>query len=694
MMKRSLSIRQYTLLLYLILALLPVFSNIILYRSTYTTAKEVAESWQKTLVHSLASEIDEHLDRSHEQLSRIGIMEQFGREASIRAMFRTVHLISDRFQAIYITDMNGYVLSAEFSKDSGGRPSDFTGMRLTGISKDNPRQVQWTFFSLSLQSKMPTVRLVVPAGDVMIVGDSNLTALQKRFDRMYLPADSSLFLMDEYGKTIFASEENGRTNRDNSLAQEALAHNHSLFGDGEKSDMTGATAPLEINGWHVCLEQSKKSVFRVQHQMLLRNVATLFVGFFVLVVTLLFMQRRIIDPLGWIIDRSRELPDKKILEAGALPKAVVDLERLWHVLRASVRKLERREQHLLTARREAEAASRAKSVFLAKMSHELRTPLNGILGYAHQLQKDESLSREQLSGISTIQDSGEHLLVIINDILDFAKIEAGKLKLSLVYFDLRLFLDRVAQMFQCQAENKQLSFVYHADHNLPQIIKADMVRLRQVLFNLLGNAVKFTRHGDIRLLVSATDSGTEKVMLHCAVEDSGSGIEAAWQEKIFDPFTQTGERLHYAEGTGLGLSISRELVELMGGHITLESPVAPRTPVQDNGPGSRFSFFIEVEQCYDMNSLQEDTELLLNLPAAMGPSFADSLGEIALPPWDALEGLLEAVRSGDVDVMEEQIATLAATENGEYKVFAEGMWELAANFKLREMENILKRQMV
>ena len=691
-MKRSLSIRQYVLLFYLILGVLPIGANVILFRSTYISAKNVAESWQQTLVSSLASEVDERLDRSHGLLTRLGLIaEQYDEEATLSALHRMVNLVSEQFHTVYVTDKDGYVSFAALPKDSGTLSSAFTGVRLAGVSKEISKEGQWTFSPLSAEFKVPTVRLAVPVGDVMAVGDFNLTSLKKHFDGIKLPEEASFFLVDEYGKAIFTSDKDDRESIDNPLVQVALSHKHSLFGYGENNEMTGATAHIAINGWHVCFEQPKETVLRVHNQVLRRNIVTMSMVFSVLLVTLFFLYRKIITPIGWIIDRSQEIPDRQITDVGNMPKAVADLERLWEILHSGVKTLEEREEHLLKARQEAEAANYAKSVFLAKMSHELRTPLNGILGYTRQLQKDESLSREQLSGIQTIHGSGEHLLEVINDILDYSKMEAEKLTLFPLCFDINEFLVKLVQMFQDQAETKGLSFVYHECTDMPRHISADVVRLRQVLFNLFGNAVKFTSHGEIRLQVSISEIAADQTaMLTFSLEDSGPGIEPVWQKKIFNPFVQAGERFHYAEGTGLGLSISRELVSLMGGEITLESPLTQANSEAGTGPGTRFTFSIEVGVCSDPEPFQEGSKLRQSTISGQEGLFLELENDSS--SRKIFEEMLKAVKNGDIDAMEEQISLLTVSEKGRYKAFADVMWELADNLDLQGMERMLKQQ--
>ena len=236
----------------------------------------------------------------------------------------------------------------------------------------------------------------------------------------------------------------------------------------------------------------------------------------------------------------------------------------------------------------ADAANRAKSQFLSSMSHELRTPLNGILGYADILRQAGGLTDLQSDGLRIIKESGEHLLTLINDILDLAKIEAGKLEVIPAEFLLDPFLRGIGGIIRMRAEQKNVLFAYEALTPLPPAIRADEKRLRQILLNLLGNAVKFTDDGYVTLHVSVDQErdlpdGTKEARLLFEVTDTGVGIAPDQLERIFAPFEQTGEARRRAEGTGLGLSISRKLVEAMGGSLCVRSAL---------GQGSAFSFDI------------------------------------------------------------------------------------------------------
>ncbi len=271
-----------------------------------------------------------------------------------------------------------------------------------------------------------------------------------------------------------------------------------------------------------------------------------------------------------------------------------ELLRINRILQQEIVERKHVQTELQKAKEAAEFANRAKSEFLANMSHELRTPLNAVLGYAQIFKGAENLSERQREGMNIIKNSGEHLLTLISDILDLSKIEAGRMELHKSEFLLPEFMIRITQMIRIRAEQKNIEFLFENHLDAGLCIRADEKRLRQILLNLLGNAIKFTDHGRVSLRVyeldelneldelensqthkthkthRLTDSQTHKTICF-EIEDTGVGIEQNKLEEIFDPFQQVGEKSYSIEGTGLGLAISQKIVNLMGGELHVES---------------------------------------------------------------------------------------------------------------------------
>ena len=245
---------------------------------------------------------------------------------------------------------------------------------------------------------------------------------------------------------------------------------------------------------------------------------------------------------------------------------------------------------LIRAKDSAEAANRAKSVFLANMSHELRTPLNAILGFTQLMERDPSFPPNHKKQLSVIDRSGEHLLDLINDVLEMSKIEAGRTELEVNSFDLYRTLESLDSILRVRTENKGLELVFERGDDVPRYVSGDERKLRQVLLNLLGNAIKFTDKGSVKCQVSRITGEEVDAMPNTAkmlftVSDTGVGIDPQAIESVFEPFTQTQGRQKTTEGTGLGLPISRQFVELMGGEIGVQSQVEQ---------GSTFSFDVQL----------------------------------------------------------------------------------------------------
>jgi PAS domain S-box-containing protein len=275
-------------------------------------------------------------------------------------------------------------------------------------------------------------------------------------------------------------------------------------------------------------------------------------------------------------------PDGKIVEIQHVPIQKGGAVRTF----TDVTDRKKAEQEMRNAKEAAETANQAKSTFLTNMSHELRTPLNAVLGFSELMARDSETNQKQYETLNVINRSGKHLLGLINDVLDMSKIEAGHIKLEPEPVDLHLLLNNMSDMFKQRAETKALQFSQELTDSLPQYVSLDTAKLRQVLINLLGNAVNFTHAGMIILRADAKKIDVGQWCLCFEVEDTGIGIPDDELETVFEPFVQSSHSPNKHQGTGLGLAISRQFIELMGGVLTVKSAV---------GKGSVFRFEIPAE---------------------------------------------------------------------------------------------------
>ncbi|GAB4185920.1 MAG: hypothetical protein Tsb002_09980 [Wenzhouxiangellaceae bacterium] len=443
---------------------------------------------------------------------------------------------------------------------------------------------------------------------------------------------ADFLILDQDNRVIYATEGNGlqplQPLHESNLIRAAgvsgpvFEYQQTDEQRGRDSDRLAAQATLG-NGWTIIVNLPMSHLDQATRDHLLLTAVALLGGIILALMLAYFMAHRVTQPIQLLVERVRAFQssgaDEPIQAESVGPREVRilfhDVAQMTHSLRESHKALEQvieqreeeirqRTLELESAMRAAQAANKAKSDFLANMSHEIRTPISSVMGM-NELLLDTPLNDDQRRYAKTIHHSAETLLALLNDILDLTKLESGQLSLEIVEFDLVNLIESAATMLASLAYDKGLEVLVEVDPQLNGVVHGDPTRVRQIVVNLLGNAVKFTESGVVRVMVEATDQEDQPVRI--SVSDTGPGISPDVQEIIFEKFRQADMSVtRRFGGTGLGLAISKTLVTLMGGHIGLQSRL---------GEGSCFWFTLPLH--------------VISEPLP-GPAWSPSMGPVAI----------------------------------------------------------------
>ncbi len=547
------------------------------------------------------------------QLAREVLSQYFSNLLNIKSDMREISILSKNSIVAFSTN-----------KDTIGkyRPIGWTTTYFTAdYFESNGKNIKPTFYTSTITGK-PELSLATPIFDrndrpvgVILIA-LNLEKIDNLIrQRTGLGKTGETYLVSRLReKNAFISSEqtSESSQRVSSSAIEAATagkNGAGLYENYNGVPVIGVYRWLEGRNLALLTEISQEEAFDPA-QKLARNI--FLIGLSVsgmVLVGVIFVSRRITKPILALTEAATKVnsgnlnyqasvrrEDEIGLLASSFNQMGQRLRKSFIILKKVNQELEKRvaqrTRELKKAKEAAEAASRAKDLFLVNISHELRTPLNSILGYSRNIQHAQNLESDQVLGLRIIEQSGSHLLTLINDILDFSKSKVGKMKLSPSNLYLPKFLEDIAATQNLRAQEKDILFKYEIVGSLPEAIILDEKRLRQVLLNLLSNAVKFTNSGIVTFRVSAIGEKIEsgqllpQQQLRFEVIDTGVGISSSVLEKIFLPFEQAGDLSTHSEGTGLGLSISKQLIELMGSKIHVKSQL---------GSGSTFWFDLAVD---------------------------------------------------------------------------------------------------
>ena len=543
------------------------------------------------LSKTLAGEVDRFLEEPMNFLKHTkDVLEkedptQFDR---INAQLASIIRVYSFFDALMILDHEGRIRNFVPERENF---LDFDMSGQAFFKRTNElHKPYWAPTFISLQTGQPTLTLSLPLSQGMLVGYVNLSLLNSITDRIKINSQGYAVISDQEG-TIIAHPNRAyvreRVNLKNlDLASQGFEGEEGSFRyNFMGEDTLSCIAIVSKTHWMVAVIQPVAQAFAEVGRVRTIIWAGTLAAFVLAVVIALSALRKTLNPLLQLSENTKriaggdynfDLPPVRYREIDnlqssfkAMIAAVKDREEALREAHGQLeQRVEERTAQLKKAKEAAEAANRAKSTFLANMSHELRTPLNAVLGFSQVMKIDPDATTTQRKNLDIITRSGEHLLNLINNVLDIAKIESGRVELEESHLDLYQLLKEMKFMMLVRAHEKGLDFTLEQSPALPRYIVADVGKLRQVLLNLIGNAIKYTTSGTVILRAMAEEKEySGSIPIRFEVEDTGPGIRPQDRERIFSPFVQLRDRPPTEAGTGLGLAICKQYVELMGGTI-------------------------------------------------------------------------------------------------------------------------------